>query len=81
MKTINEIKDEVARQLYDCSFSQATTFMHKFDIQTVMEEVAKRYAKEVLKEASVLATIKYDRWGRAINVDKDSILKIIKYLK
>lgn len=50
MKTISEIKDEVALEKYDCHFKLAFACMDKNKMDYFMNEVAKRYAEEALKE-------------------------------
>lgn len=85
MKTIKEIKDEIAKVKYDSSFNQAMTFMHKIDFDYFMDAVAKRYAEEAIKECAIRSTATADYYrgrftGDAI-VNQDSILNIIKELK
>ena len=96
MKTYQEIKDEVAKELYDSTFIQSLNFLHERHVIEMMEIVSKRYAEEALKEAAKKATMiishknkilatKQLGWiandGDHSEVDKSSILNIIKELK
>jgi len=78
MKTISEIKDEVAKRKYDSSFRQAITFMNKIDIDYFMDEVAKCYAEEAIKKVAQEAhlTIGVHRY-----INEEDILNLIDKLK
>lgn len=81
MKTIKEVKDEVAKGKYDSSFNQAKTFMHKIDFDYFMDAVAKRYAEEVLREAALVCKEHRDSGCFDGEGAEANILNIIKDLK
>lgn len=90
MKTLSEIKDEVAVKNEYADWAQID-MTDNSDCECdaikamMLDEVAKRYAKEAIKEAAEKAQLKYD--GRdtdyccGYSVDTSSILKLIKELK
>lgn len=87
MKTLTEIKNEVANDKYDCTFLQACTFMRIEDTEDFMNEVTKRYATEAIKadreRTTHAATEKYKETGMtntASNV-KEIILNLPIELK
>lgn len=78
MKTLLEIKDEVAQR--DCGYNwDEAIYSYNIPIHDYqVDEVAKRYAQEALKEAAEKAAIKRIGNGRYLgaSVDKESILNI-----
>ena len=52
MKTLREIKNELAKEGYNCTFMQAVTFLDKTALAIFMDNAAKRYAEEALREAA-----------------------------
>ena len=96
MKTYQEIKDEVAKELYDSTFIQSLNFLPEKHAIEMMDKVAKRYAEEALKEAAEKVTLTISHKGKILatkqlgwiaedgdhsEVNKQSILNIIKELK
>ena len=83
MKTLIDIKNEVAKDKYDCTFQQACTFMRIEDTEDFMNVVAKRYAKkccEDLRERIVdkaTTACDCDVWNcEGESVDKNSIMNV-----
>lgn len=58
MTRIEEIKNEVAKEQYDCSWLYACTFMHAGDVEHLMKEVAARYTRECAKASLEKASSK-----------------------
>lgn len=77
MKTLSEIKNEVAKEMYSCTFLQSLNFLPEGHVIEMMDEVAKRYAEEALKEAAELCDDYEDRRGE----HKVNILNLINELK
>lgn len=84
MKTTSEIMNLVA--ISEGYTDWNNMYQRGFIYPSIVQEVAKRYAEETLKEAAEKAKIKakynlspgfMDQYG----VDKDSILNLIKELK
>lgn len=86
MKALNDIKNEVCQEEYDCTFLQACTFMNIMDMESIMNEVAKRYAQQccedlrerIAKEAKLKPYTYPDGYkSNEISViDKDSIRNV-----
>lgn len=90
MKTLQECKDEVAMRLgrKDWHDFFTTRTSNGVSAYAPLEEAAKLYAEYALREAAEKATVEEDPKDyfkmpefRNYQVDKDSILSIIKELK
>ncbi len=71
MKTLQEIQNEVIKE-NDC---EEWDYIHRLQ-STYVDEVAKRYAQEALKEAAEKARTKTNNERTSIVVDKESITNI-----
>ena len=95
MKTLAEIKDEVAYYHDYKNWAEVDGDFGRNDY-FMIDEVAKRYAEEALREAAKKATMIINRKGKILStkyiawiandgdhseIDKSSILNIIKELK
>lgn len=81
MDRLEQIKNEVAKEKYSCSWIYACSFMHAGDVELLMNEVARRYATEVARhnleraaeKAQVTPTGNY---VLSYEVDKESITSL-----
>jgi len=82
MKTLLFIKNELAQEVYNCTFTQAITFLNKTALSLFMDKVAKRYAEETLKELlSRIDSFPIKIGGMDCYFDKNIILNLINELK
>lgn len=76
MKTLDEIKEEVAKERGYQSFDEMMWFNDDLIREDTLDAIAKRYAAEVakqaLEDAAENAEVEYYDWDRA-RVDKESI--------
>lgn len=80
MKTLNEVKDEVARSY---GFTWEEILNIDLIVDQMVTKVAKRYAEEAIKECAERAKA-YNQVPRAYSdaaVDKESIMDVIQELK
>lgn len=50
MKRLNDIKNEVAKELYGCSFLQACRFVNGMEWESMLDDAAKRYAQQACED-------------------------------
>lgn len=49
MKTLTQVKDEVAEEMHNCTFKQAYLLVSVLKYDEMLNEVVKRYATEAIK--------------------------------
>lgn len=54
MKTLKQIKDELAERYYQSTFSQAKVFVPVWQLIDLMDECAKLYAEQAIEECTTV---------------------------